>query len=58
MDNSKGIKIADLGFTLVDFNRLGHESDPFILPTQATQVFFYVSDPINPSWSVVLNSPQ
>lgn len=57
VDSNKSIKIDELGFTTVDFNRLGHKSDPFILATQATQVF-YVDDPMNPGWSVVLSLPQ
>ena len=31
VDNKKGIKVDDLGFTLVDFSKMAHKSDPFIL---------------------------
>ncbi|RVW69708.1 hypothetical protein CK203_060599 [Vitis vinifera] len=52
-----GIKVDDLGFTLVDFNKTAHKSDPFILASQAKQVF-YVQDQHDPRWSVVLSTPQ
>ncbi|RVW20636.1 hypothetical protein CK203_109088 [Vitis vinifera] len=43
VDNRNGIKADDLGFTLVDFNKTAHKSNPFILASQAKQVF-YVQD--------------
>ncbi|PKA50793.1 hypothetical protein AXF42_Ash017672 [Apostasia shenzhenica] len=43
-----------MGFTLVNFNRIGHKDDCFILANQAKQVF-YVEDLSNPQWSVFLN---
>ncbi|GKD64878.1 hypothetical protein Tco_1306986 [Tanacetum coccineum] len=36
----------NLGYTLVDLNSLGHKDDPFILASQARQVF-YVKDQID-----------
>ncbi|KAL6321680.1 hypothetical protein AAG906_031189 [Vitis piasezkii] len=57
VDNRNGIKVDDLGFTLVDFNKTAHKSDPFILASQAKQVF-YVQDQHDPRWSVVLSTPQ
>ena len=39
VDNKNGIKVDDLGFTLVDFNKIAHKSDPFILASQAKQYF-------------------
>ncbi|RVW84608.1 hypothetical protein CK203_048116 [Vitis vinifera] len=57
VDNKNGIKVDDLGFTLVDFNKIAHKSDPFILTSQAKQVF-YVQDQLDPRWSVVLSTPQ
>ena len=39
------VKKDELGFILVDLNRLGYKSDPFILASQAKQVF-YVNDQI------------
>ena len=57
VDNRNGIKVDDLGFTLVDFNKTAHKSNPFILASQAKQVF-YVQDQHDPRWSVVLSTPQ
>ncbi|TYK05501.1 hypothetical protein E5676_scaffold83G002130 [Cucumis melo var. makuwa] len=57
VDNRSGVKVDELGFTIVDLKRIGHKSDSFILATQAKQVF-YVQDSANPKWSVVLTSPQ
>ncbi|KAL0556667.1 hypothetical protein IC582_005181 [Cucumis melo] len=57
VDNRSGVKVDELGFTIVDLKRIGHKSDSFILATQAKQVF-YVQDSANPEWSVVLTSPQ
>ncbi|KAA0063231.1 uncharacterized protein E6C27_scaffold205G00410 [Cucumis melo var. makuwa] len=57
VDNRSGVKVDELGFTIVDLKRIGHKSDSFILTTQAKQVF-YVQDSANPEWSVVLTSPQ
>ena len=31
VDNKNGIKVYDLGLTLVDFNKMTYKSDPFIL---------------------------
>ena len=35
VDNKNGIRVDDLGFTLVDFSKMAHKSDPFILASQA-----------------------
>ena len=51
-ENDKGIKVDDLGFTLVDFSRHGHKKDKYVSVDQVMQVF-YVEDPVDPSWSVV-----
>ncbi|XP_074351470.1 uncharacterized protein LOC141690582 [Apium graveolens] len=51
-ENNKGIKIEDLGFTLVDFNRQGHKKDKYISVDQVNQVF-YIKDPVDPTWSIV-----
>ncbi|KAL6329282.1 hypothetical protein AAG906_015486 [Vitis piasezkii] len=50
-------KFDDLSFTLVDFSKIAHKSNPFILASQAKQVF-YVQDQLDPRWSVVLSTPQ
>jgi hypothetical protein len=55
-DTNSGVKTDDFGFTLVDFEKLAYTDEPFIMASQAKQVF-YVSDPSNNSnkkWSVVL----
>ena len=41
--------------TLADFTKIAHKSDPFILASQAKQVF-YVQDQLDPRWSVVLST--
>ncbi|KAA0038916.1 uncharacterized protein E6C27_scaffold1170G00860 [Cucumis melo var. makuwa] len=55
--NSGGVRIDEFGYILVDLNRVGHKSDSFILASQAKQVF-YVEDPSDVRWSVVLIPPQ
>jgi len=45
--------VDEHGFTLIDFGPLSHDNDPLILANQAKQVF-YVIDPANHKWSVVL----
>ncbi|KAL0534278.1 hypothetical protein IC582_028567 [Cucumis melo] len=57
VQNSGGVRIDELGYVLVDLNRVGHKLDSFILASQAKQVF-YVEDPSDVRWSVVLTSPQ
>ncbi|XP_074572618.1 uncharacterized protein LOC141829097 [Curcuma longa] len=57
VENNTGIRVDDNGFTLVNLKRMGFKSDPFILGTQAKQVF-YVEDPQDPTWSVVLSTPN
>lgn len=52
---NKGIKTDELGFTLVDLTRQGHKRDKFVSVEQVKQVF-YVEDPVDPKWSVVLAS--
>ena len=43
------------GFLQVDLNRSGYRDEPFILASQAKQMF-YVIDPTSTKWSVVLLS--
>lgn len=57
VDNKIGVKVDELGFTLVELGKIGHKSDPFILASQAKQVF-YVEDQLDPKWSIVLEPPQ
>jgi hypothetical protein len=53
VDNNNGVQIDDYGFVKVDLNRVGYRDEPFILASQATQVF-YVTDPSDEKWSIVL----
>ena len=57
VDSRNGVRVDELGFTLVDLSKIGHKSDPFILATQAQQVF-YVKDQVDPRWSIVLSRPK
>lgn len=57
VDSGNGIKINELGYTLVELGKLGHKNDPFILASQAKQVF-YVTDQLNPKLSIALPTPQ
>lgn len=57
VENSTGLRRDELGFTLVDLKRIGHKNDSFILASHAKQVF-YVDDPIDTRWSIVLSTPN
>ena len=48
-----GLKIDDLGLTFIDSNKIGFKNDPFILATQARQIF-YVNDGSNTAQKIVL----
>ena len=56
VDSAHGIRKDPLGYTLVELDRLGHKNDPFILASQARQVF-YVKDQLDPKWWIVLSTP-
>lgn len=56
VESKNGVKEED-GFTLVDLKKIGHKSEPFILASQAKQVF-YVEDGLNTSWSVVIENSK
>ncbi|GJT36978.1 putative transposon, En/Spm-like protein [Tanacetum coccineum] len=53
---SGGVKRDKLGYTLVDLNNLGHKVDPFVLASQALEVF-YVKDPVDKKLSIVFKTP-
>ncbi|XP_058733075.1 uncharacterized protein LOC131604664 [Vicia villosa] len=53
VDNNNGIRVDDYGFMKVDLTRVGYKDEPFILASQAHQVF-YVTDPADTKWSIVL----
>ena len=52
----KHVKHDNLGYTSVDLNKFGHKDDPFILASQARQVF-YVQDQLDRKKHVVLMTP-
>jgi len=53
VDSNTGVYVDDLGFTLVDFAKIGYKEDPFIMAYQEKQVF-YVKYPSNERWSIVI----
>ncbi|XP_058755972.1 uncharacterized protein LOC131629194 [Vicia villosa] len=53
VNSNTGVKTDELGFTLVDLDKVGYKDEPFIMAVHARQVF-YVKDPSNHKWSVVL----
>ncbi len=55
VENNNGVQMDELGFMRVNFNKLGYQDEPFILASQAQQVF-YVTDPTDMNWSIVLLS--
>ncbi|KAK9062153.1 hypothetical protein SSX86_019339 [Deinandra increscens subsp. villosa] len=55
--DSRGVKKDDFGFTVVNFGRLGNQSERFILASQARQVF-YVQDQQDRNLSVVGFTPH
>ncbi|WCJ37799.1 hypothetical protein M5689_018900 [Euphorbia peplus] len=58
VDSRRGVEQDDHGFlTLVNFNRLRHQVEPFIMASQAKQIFYMV-DPSNDQWSVVLEGKR
>ena len=57
VNNNAVVIDPKFGFVSVDLQRLGHRDDPFILASQAKQVF-YVTDPANNKISIVLQSKK
>ncbi|XP_047150143.1 uncharacterized protein LOC124822207 [Vigna umbellata] len=53
VDGNTGMRTDDLGFTLVDLEKEGYIEEPFIMASQAKQVF-YVTGSEHNRWSVVL----
>ncbi|CAL2230604.1 unnamed protein product [Prunus armeniaca] len=54
IDNTSGLIIDELGFTLVDLSKIRHRNDQFVMASQVKQVF-YVDDPMHRGWSVMLS---
>ncbi|XP_074369112.1 uncharacterized protein LOC141709409 [Apium graveolens] len=57
VDMNRGIKVNELGYTLVNLNRPGFFNDPFVLATHVKQVC-YIDDPLEKLYSVVLKFPE
>ncbi|MDV3177258.1 MAG: DUF4216 domain-containing protein, partial [Candidatus Phytoplasma australasiaticum] len=57
VDLNRGTKVDDLGYVLVNLNRLGFLNDPFVLAKHVKQVC-YIDDPLEKLWSVVLKLPE
>ncbi|CAK8541326.1 unnamed protein product [Lathyrus sativus] len=53
IDINSGVRIDEFGVTSVDLSKLAYADEPFIMASQAKQVF-YVTDPSNKRWSVVI----
>ncbi|XP_074289447.1 uncharacterized protein LOC141614599 [Silene latifolia] len=53
VDSHVGVEYEELGFTLVNLHKHGHNEDPYILASQVKQVF-YVTDPADKRRSVVI----
>ena len=53
VDTNNGVRVDKNGFTLIDLSRLGHKEEPFILATQAKQVFYVRHSRDAQSWSHV-----
>ncbi|XP_074356133.1 uncharacterized protein LOC141695821 [Apium graveolens] len=56
-DIRRGVREDELGFTLVDLSRFGHQDDPFILATQVKQVF-YIQDPVDSKYSIIIQGKR
>ncbi|XP_074336239.1 uncharacterized protein LOC141673394 [Apium graveolens] len=56
-DMNKGVKIDDLGYTVVNLHKLGFLNDPFVLGKHVKQVC-YIDDPLEKFWSIVLKLPD
>ena len=61
VDSQRGVKTDDFGIKLVNFNKLGHKDDPFVMACQVQQCF-YIKDPSlgyrEDPWSVVLQGKR
>ncbi|KAL6580203.1 hypothetical protein OROMI_008227 [Orobanche minor] len=55
VDIPGGVQVENNGFIRVDLNKVGFKDDSFVMATQAKQVF-YVSDPVDKKWSIVILS--
>ena len=53
VNDNTDVRQDQLGFTLVDLNKVGYMDKPFIMVEQAQQVF-YVQDPCDSRFSMIL----
>jgi len=54
VDENMGMRTNDYNFTLVVLNKMGYTNKPFVLTHQARRQIFYVNNPSNDKWSMVL----
>ncbi|XP_076924735.1 uncharacterized protein LOC143587292 [Bidens hawaiensis] len=57
VNNNSGVQVDKYGFTLVNLTTNGYASEPFILVSHCTQVFF-VNDPSKPRYHIVLQGKR
>ncbi|XP_023729236.2 uncharacterized protein LOC111876911 [Lactuca sativa] len=57
VDNQRGVKVDNDGFTIVDLSTNGYVSEPFILAKQASQIF-YVEDPKDSKKHIVMHGKR
>ncbi|KAL4582811.1 hypothetical protein LXL04_007372 [Taraxacum kok-saghyz] len=57
VDNQKGVKVDNDGFTIVDLSTNGYVSEPFILAKQATHVC-YVEDPKDSRKHIIMHNKR
>ncbi|XP_074347531.1 uncharacterized protein LOC141686391 [Apium graveolens] len=57
VDMNQGVKVDDLGYTIVNLNKLGFVNDPFVLGKHVKKVC-YIDDPLEKHWYVVLKLPE
>jgi len=57
VDNKSGVKMDELGMTLVDFRTVGYWDKPFIMAQQASQIF-YIKDHASEHWFVALHEKK
>ena len=57
IDNKSGVKIDELGMTLVDFCKMSYRDEPFIMTHQPSQLF-YVKNAASQHWFVALQGKR
>jgi Domain of unknown function (DUF4218)/Domain of unknown function (DUF4216) len=54
IENMRGVRKDKYGMISIDFNRLGYKDDPFILANKQAKQVFYIVDPADKKWHIVL----